>query len=304
MRYATYSLHGDATQRLGVVRGDRVADAAAIAAATWPGAFPRTLLELIQVGPDAWKRLSDLLDAELTRNGSTGHPGKDVQWHAPIPRPARNIVCLGQNYLGHMQEAARARGREPKVPEVPIFFTKATNTVSGPYDSIPMHHDVTHQVDWEAELALVIGTRGANIGRSTALGHIFGYTVLNDVSARDIQARHLQFFKGKSLDGFCPMGPVVVTADEFGNPQQKQICCRVNGVVKQHGTTADMIFPIDAIIESLSHGLTLEPGDLIATGTPEGVGLGRTPPEFLQDGDVLETEIEDIGVMRNRFHDL
>jgi 2-keto-4-pentenoate hydratase/2-oxohepta-3-ene-1,7-dioic acid hydratase in catechol pathway len=196
-------------------------------------------------------------------------------------------------------EAARARGRELKLPEVPIFFTKATNTVSGPYDAIPSHRAITSQVDWEAELAVVMGKRAADITSSRALEHVFGYTIINDVSARDLQTRHLQFFKGKSLDGFCPMGPVIVTADEFGNPQMKRISCSVNGVLKQSGNTSDMIFPIGAVIESLSRGLTLEPGDVIATGTPEGVGLGRTPPEWLQAGDVLETEIEGIGALRN-----
>jgi 2-keto-4-pentenoate hydratase/2-oxohepta-3-ene-1,7-dioic acid hydratase in catechol pathway len=140
-----------------------------------------------------------------------------------------------------------------------------------------------------------------NIGQADALRHVFGYTVINDLSAREVQQQHTQWFKGKSLDGFCPMGPVVVTADEFGDPQAKRLICRVNGVVKQDGSTADMIFPIDLIIEWLSKGLTLEPGDIIATGTPEGVGLGRTPPEFLRAGDVVESEVEGIGTLRNRI---
>jgi 2-keto-4-pentenoate hydratase/2-oxohepta-3-ene-1,7-dioic acid hydratase in catechol pathway len=133
------------------------------------------------------------------------------------------------------------------------------------------------------------------------LDHVFGYTIINDISARDLQLRHMQWFKGKSLDGFCPMGPVVVTSDEFGNPQTKRISLRVNGNVKQDSTTADMIFPVDVTLEFLSRGMTLEAGDIIATGTPEGVGLGRTPPEYLNDGDVVETEIQDIGVMKNRI---
>jgi 2-keto-4-pentenoate hydratase/2-oxohepta-3-ene-1,7-dioic acid hydratase in catechol pathway len=154
-------------------------------------------------------------------------------------------------------------------------------------------------VDWEVELAVVVGLTGRNIPAARALDHVFGYTALNDVTARDLQTQHVQFFKGKSLDGFCPMGPVVVTADEFGDPQAKRLSCRVNGVTKQDGTTADMIFPVVAIIEWLSKGLTLEAGDIIATGTPEGVGMGRTPPEYLQDGDVIETEVEGVGVLRN-----
>jgi len=154
-------------------------------------------------------------------------------------------------------------------------------------------------VDWEVELGVLIGRTGKNIPAARAYDYIFGYTALNDVTARDLQKRHLQFFKGKSLDTFCPMGPVVVTADEFGDPQQKRLISRVNGVVKQDGMSSQMIFPVASIIEWLSKGITLEAGDLIATGTPDGVGMGRNPPEYLQDGDVLETEIEGIGVLRN-----
>jgi len=151
-----------------------------------------------------------------------------------------------------------------------------------------------------AVVVIVIGVGGKNISRAKALEHVFGYTVINDVSARDLQMRHLQWFKGKSLDGFCPMGPCIVTADEFGDPQSKRISLRINGETRQHSTTGDMIFSVDAIIEALSRGMTLEAGDIIATGTPEGVGLGRTPPAYLEDGDVVETEIEGIGTLRNR----
>ena len=193
------------------------------------------------------------------------------------------------------------RGKALEVPAVPVIFTKATTTVNGPFDPVEIDRSVTSQVDWEVELGVVIGTPGRNIDRRDALSHVFGYTVINDLSARDLQSQHLQWFKGKSLDGFCPMGPVVVSSDEFGDPQQKRLRLRVNGASKQDSTTADMIFPVDVIIEWLSKGLTLEPGDVIATGTPEGVGMGRTPPEFLDDGDVVETEIEGIGTLRNRI---
>jgi 2-keto-4-pentenoate hydratase/2-oxohepta-3-ene-1,7-dioic acid hydratase in catechol pathway len=149
-----------------------------------------------------------------------------------------------------------------------------------------------------------MGIAGRNISRADALAHVFGYTVINDVSARDLQQQHLQWFKGKSLDGFCPMGPLVVTADEFGDPQTKRLQLRVNGATKQDASTADMIFAVDVIIEWLSKGLTLEAGDIVATGTPEGVGMGRTPQEFLLDGDVVEAEVEGIGTLRNRIKDL
>ena len=185
-----------------------------------------------------------------------------------------------------------------KIPTVPVIFTKAPTTVSGP---VRRHRrsiaQATQQVDWEVELGVVIGTSGRNINKADALRHVFGYTVINDLSARDLQQQHMQWFKGKSLDGFCPMGPVVVTADEFGDPQAKRLQLRVNGVTKQDGSTANMIFPVDVIIEWLSKGLTLEAGDIIATGTPEGVGMGRTPQEFLQNGDVVETEVEGIGIL-------
>lgn len=279
-------------------------DACALSAGTWPGRCPTNVLELIQAGPESWQRFDDILRFEMARGLRTGHALTEIRWHAPIPRPPRNVVCLAQNYAGHARESAKARGRELKIPDVPVFFTKATNTVIGPFDPIPSHRGITSQIDWEAELGVVIGQRGVDIGRARALDHVFGYTVVNDVSARDLQLGHVQFFKGKSLDGFCPMGPVIVTADEFGDPQTKRVVCVVNGVVKQDGHTSDMIFPVEAIVEWLSRGLTLEPGDVIATGTPEGVGMGRTPPEFLLDGDLLETEIHGIGRLRNQVRDL
>lgn len=305
MRYATFSLpkEGEPAERLGLARGDTVIDVHALVSGKTGGTLPRTLPELIQQGRDTWERLAQLVNQALAGDPprSAVHRAADVRWHAPIQRPRKNIICLGLNYISHVKEGARARGREFKIPEAPVFFTKPPTAVNGPYDPIPWDSAVTAQVDYEAELGVVIGISGKNIPRARALEHVFGYTVINDVSARDLQQRHLQWFKGKSLDGFCPMGPVVVTADEFGNPQTKKIGLRVNGVEKQHSTTANMIFSVDVIIEFLSQGMTLEAGDVIATGTPEGVGLGRTPQEFLKDGDVVETEVEGIGILRNRI---
>jgi 2-keto-4-pentenoate hydratase/2-oxohepta-3-ene-1,7-dioic acid hydratase in catechol pathway len=203
--------------------------------------------------------------------------------------------------VAHARESGRARGAEPRIPTVPVFFTKASTAMAGPFDDVPVDDAVTTQVDWEVELAVIIGKAGRDLPRSAALEHVFGYTAINDLSARDLQSQHLQWFKGKSLDGFCPMGPVVVTADEFGDPQQKRLQSRVNGAGKQDSNTSDMIFPVPVIIEWLSKGLTLEPGDIIATGTPEGVGMGRTPPEFLKDGDVVEVEVEGVGTLKNRI---
>ncbi len=276
-------------------------DASATVAGSWKGPVPATLLELIQQGPDAWQRMHDLLNGSA---GTVEHSLDEIRWHAPIPRPGKNVFCLGLNYLAHAHESAQARGREVKVPTVPVIFTKAPTTVNGPFDDIPVDRSVTQQVDWEVELGAILGLGGRNIARVDALRHIFGYTVINDVSARDLQAQHLQWFKGKSLDGFCPMGPFVVTADEFGDPQDKRLALRVNGITKQNASTGNMIFPVDVIIEWISKGLTLEPGDIIATGTPEGVGMGRTPQEFLHHDDVVETEGEGIGTMRNRVVDV
>jgi 2-keto-4-pentenoate hydratase/2-oxohepta-3-ene-1,7-dioic acid hydratase in catechol pathway len=299
MKYATFSLPSDVVPRLGVVREDRIVDTAMLPLGTWRA--PTTLLDLIQQGPEAWQRMSQLVNQA---GATTGHPINSVRWHAPIPRPSKNVFCLGRNYVAHAEEAARARGQEVKIPTTPVIFTKAPTSVTGPFDDVLVDRSVTQQVDWEVELGAVIGKTGRNISKANALQHVFGYTVLNDVSARDLQQQHMQWFKGKSLDGFCPMGPFVVTADEFGDPQSKQLQLRVNGVTKQDASTSKMIFPVDVIIEWLSKGLTIEAGDIIATGTPEGVGMGRTPQEFLVDGDVLETEVEGIGTLRNRIKDV
>jgi 2-keto-4-pentenoate hydratase/2-oxohepta-3-ene-1,7-dioic acid hydratase in catechol pathway len=312
MKYATFSLPSDVVPRLGVVRGNRMIDAAALATNDWRP--PTSLLDLIQQGQDAWKRIGELVDrydpggdfqvASDRKSPPGSFPLTDVRWHAPIPRPIKNVFCLGRNYVAHAEEAARARGQEVKIPSIPVIFTKAPTSVAGPFDDIPVNRNVTQQVDWEVELGAVIGKTARDISRADALQHVFGYTVINDVSARDLQQQHMQWFKGKSLDGFCPMGPFIVTADEFGDPQSKQLQLRVNGVTKQDASTAKMIFPVDVIIEWLSKGLTLEAGDIIATGTPEGVGMGRTPQEFLNDGDLLETEVEGIGTLRNRIKDV
>jgi 2-keto-4-pentenoate hydratase/2-oxohepta-3-ene-1,7-dioic acid hydratase in catechol pathway len=298
MRYVMFSTAADPTPRLGVVQDGSVGDIARLLAGGPPP--PRTLLELIQAGRDGWRRLDDRLRTVLHKGLVDGPASADIRWHAPIPRPLKNIVCLGLNYASHVQETTNP-DRQMKLPEVPIFFTKAPTTVNGPFESIPWDQSATGQVDYEAELGVIVGVGGRNVRRAAALDHVFGYTVINDVSARDLQFGHKQWFKGKSLDGFCPMGPTVVTPDEFGDPQAKRITLRVNGETRQDATTADMIFPVSVILEYLSQGMTIEPGDIIATGTPEGVGLGRTPPEYLKDGDVVETEIEGIGTMRNRI---
>jgi 2-keto-4-pentenoate hydratase/2-oxohepta-3-ene-1,7-dioic acid hydratase in catechol pathway len=221
---------------------------------------------------------------------------------APIPRPRKNVFCVGWNYLEHFEEGARARPHVQDMPAHPAFFTKAPTTVNGPFDPIPLHAGVTEKLDWEVELGVVIGRGGRDIAEADAMKHVYGYTVINDVSAREVQRQHgQQWFKGKSLDGTCPMGPWIATADEVPDPQALRVTCRLNGVLKQDSSTRHMYFRIPRIIAELSAGLTLESGDVISTGTPAGVGHARTPPEFMRAGDVLETEVEGIGALRNRI---
>ena len=295
MRLLTFSTTANPMPRLGALSGGRIVDVSAASS----GRLPGTMLALIQQGEDVRRRVRAVVDE---RGGDPGisHAPDEVRWHAPIPRPLKNVFCLGLNYLAHARESARTRGKEVQIPKAPVIFTKAPTAVTGPFDDVPVDWSVTSQVDWEVELGVIIGAPGRNIDRRSALDHVFGYTVINDLSARDLQNQHLQWFKGKSLDHFCPMGPLVVTGDELGDPQARRLRLRVNGITKQDSTTADMIFPVNSIVEWLSKGLTLEPGDVIATGTPEGVGMGREPQEFLRDGDVVETEVEGIGTLKNR----
>jgi 2-keto-4-pentenoate hydratase/2-oxohepta-3-ene-1,7-dioic acid hydratase in catechol pathway len=224
----------------------------------------------------------------------------EVRILAPIPRPAKNVFCVGRNYVEHIAEGARAQRIALDLPEFPVFFSKPPTTVIGPGDPIPVHVEVSTKVDYEVELAVVIGRRGRNIKAGDAFEHVFGYTIVNDVTARDLQRRHGgQFLKGKGLDGSCPMGPAIVTRDEIADPGQLAIRLRVNDELRQDGNTRDMIFPIGELIASLSEGLTLEPGDLLATGTPSGVGYAMSEPQFLKDGDVVTCDIEGIGRLVN-----
>jgi len=221
-----------------------------------------------------------------------------VRLLAPI-RPHKNVFCVGRNYLAHAEEGARARGQELTLPDVPTFFTKAPTAIADPDQALELNPRLSSQYDWEAELAVIIGTRCRDVSEAEALDVIFGYSCLNDVTARDLQKAHVQWFKGKTLDNTCPIGPWIVEASDIPDPQKLEIALTVNGVEKQHSNTEHMIFSIAKIIESLSAGLTLEPGDVIATGTPEGVGFARTPPEFLNDGDVMEITIQNVGSLKN-----
>src|SRR5882672_3192000 len=275
MRLITYR-KGSSKPRVGATVGEAVLDLGALAADLarergtvrhGRGGFPKTMLDLIARGPDG---LAALAERKL------GLPADKARLEAPIPRPARNVFCLGRNYKEHAAE----RGAE--APTHPVYFTKAPECVLAPGGKI-VHHAVTQQLDYEVELTVVIGAAGRDIPREQALSHVFGYTIINDVTARDLQKLHGQWFKGKSLDTFCPMGPVLVTADEIPDPQTLNITLRVNGETRQSSHTSKMIFPVDECIAVLSQGFTLLPGDVMATGTPEGVGaaLGK----FLKKGD-------------------
>ena len=229
-------------------------------------------------------------------------PASDVRLLAPLPKPAKNVFCVGRNYLEHIAEGERAQNLKIGVTERPVYFTKPPTAVVGPGASVPIFPKLSTRIDYEVELAVVIGKSGRDIAPDRAMAHVFGYTIVNDVTARDVQRRHGgQFFKGKGLDGSCPMGPVIVTADAIGDPAKLRLRLSVNGEPRQDGNTADMIFDIPTLIASLSEGMTLEPGDVIATGTPSGVGYAMDPPTFLEDGDVIICEIDGIGKLENRM---
>jgi 2-keto-4-pentenoate hydratase/2-oxohepta-3-ene-1,7-dioic acid hydratase in catechol pathway len=224
----------------------------------------------------------------------------DVRLLAPIPRPKQNVMCLGMNYVAHAIESDLARGREPKLPEFPVFFTKALNAVCGDGDEVPLDPNVTSELDYEVELAYIFGKSAKNVSKADALSYVFGYTIVNDISARDLQNRHQQFFKGKSLDNSGPIGPCIVTADEIPDPTVLAIKLRLNGEERQHSNTGDLIFDIPTSIEYLTLGSTIEAGQIVCTGTPSGVGMGRNPKEYMKVGDVMEAEIERIGVLTNK----
>jgi 2-keto-4-pentenoate hydratase/2-oxohepta-3-ene-1,7-dioic acid hydratase in catechol pathway len=237
--------------------------------------------------------------AALASSRSKSRRLADLELLAPIDEPRGNVIAIGRNYQKHAEETAFMDGREPAPPTI---FTKAITSLTEPFADIAIDPSISDKIDWEVELAVVIGKRGANIKRGRALDHVFGYMVLNDVTARDIQSGWGgQYFKGKSLDRSSPTGPWVVTRDEVEDPQSLKLMLRVNGVVKQDGDTRDMIYPVDAIVEWVSKGLTLLPGAIIATGTPDGVGFARKPPEFLKPGDVMESKVQGIGLLRNRI---
>jgi 2-keto-4-pentenoate hydratase/2-oxohepta-3-ene-1,7-dioic acid hydratase in catechol pathway len=257
-----------------------------------------SLLDLIAAGEVALAALRTLA-ADPARLARARLAAGEVRVIAPIPRPPKNVFCLGRNYAEHIQEDNVSRDQKTELPKYPQFFTKPHTAIVGDGADIRYDERVTRRLDYEVELAAVIGRGGRDIAAADALGHVFGYTIVNDITARDLQRRHDQWFKGKGLDTSCPMGPWIVTADEIPDPHALRIQLSVNGEPRQDASTGDMIFRLPETIESLSAGLTLEPGDVIATGTPSGVGYAMDPRRFLADGDVVECRIEGVGVLRN-----
>jgi 2-keto-4-pentenoate hydratase/2-oxohepta-3-ene-1,7-dioic acid hydratase in catechol pathway len=260
-----------------------------------------SMLALIKSGNAGFEQVRMLAERAAARK-SPMLAVDQAQFTSPIPRPDRNIYCVGWNYQDHFEEgkAARADKVVEKLPDHPVFFTKGTHTMNGPFDTIPQDLSNSNSTDWEAELAVVIGQRGRNIPEERAMDYVFGYSAYNDTTVREVQQKRHggQWFKGKSLDGHGPMGPWIVSAAGV-SLDDLRVICRVNGVEKQNASYKQMYFKIPRIIAELSKGLTLEPGDIIATGTPSGVGFARKPPEFLKAGDVMETEITGVGIIRN-----
>jgi 2-keto-4-pentenoate hydratase/2-oxohepta-3-ene-1,7-dioic acid hydratase in catechol pathway len=300
MRLAT--IRRDGSHECAAILPDGAALRLAAAEATSkPNAFFSSMQRLIEAGEQGLEAAHALV-AKAATLGSAIVPAESVVFAAPLPRPAKNVFCVGRNYAEHIAEGERAQKTKIGITEHPVFFTKPATAVVGPGEDVLLFSHVSQQIDYEVELAVVIGRPGRDIPAERAFEHVYGYTILNDVTARDVQRRHGgQYFKGKGLDRSCPMGPWIVTADEVPSPGDLGIRLKVNGELRQDGNTSAMIFDIPTLIASLSEGLTLEPGDVIATGTPSGVGYAMDPPRFLKHGDVVECEIDGIGKLTNGF---
>ncbi len=312
MRFVTFESEGQARPGLLADDGGIVDLVQAFALAREAGtidraiADPVTLLDIISGGRPMQAACEQILQSVNTGAlDSARRPAAETSLLAPIPRPAKNVFCVGSNYRAHVTEASRAQNKQDKVPDHPVFFTKPPTAVVGPGAAIRLDPGVSEKMDYEVELGVVIGKAGRDISQAAAIDHIFGFTIINDITARDVQRRHGgQFLKGKGLDTSCPMGPQIVTRDELSNFENLRISLQVNDETRQDGNTASMIFSIPRLLESLSEGMTLEPGDLLATGTPSGVGYAMDPPCFLKGGDSVTCEIEGIGRLQNTVRDV
>ncbi|MDR3495199.1 MAG: fumarylacetoacetate hydrolase family protein [Ancalomicrobiaceae bacterium] len=296
MRLASYIHHGEASY--GMVQGDEVLDLPAAAKASGLVALPATLWSFIAAA-DTTRGIADVLAVD--RPAAALRALADVRLIAPIPRPAKNIFCIGRNYVDHIKERQPDQAAAVKLPQFPQIFTKAPTTVIGPDDTFPLDAALTAALDYEVELAVIIGLSGRNLSREAALAHVFGYTIGNDITARDVQKRHEQWFKGKSFDRSCPLGPWIITSDEVADYRALELSLSVNGEERQRARAEQMIFDLPEIIATLSAGMTLEAGDIILTGTPSGVGAGFTPPRFLVPGDVVTCAISGIGTLTTRI---
>lgn len=285
MRFVTFLL--EEKERVGVMNEDcsMVIDLSPIASST--------LLQCIKQGEAFIKEVEAFLQ---NKNGAM-FSLDEVTLLAPIPRPQKNIFCVGKNYALHAIEM----GSEDDIPKYPLIFSKAPTTVIGPNMEVDSHQDVTNELDYEGEIALIIGKDGKNIKKEEAFDYIFGYTLLNDITARDLQRAHQQYLLGKSLDTTCPLGPWITYKSLVNRPHDLQLETRVNGELRQSANTSQFIFDIPTIIETLSKGMTLEAGDIIATGTPAGVGSGFQPPKHLKPGDEIEITVKELGVLRNKI---
>ena len=284
MKFITFARDGE--QRPGLWLGaGRIADLSQAVG---------SIQELIEAGAEGLKAARDLAQDEDVNLSAAA-----VQLLAPIPRTRKNVFCIGRNYVEHVAEGARAAGQQTKLPEFPQIFTKAPTAINAPGAPVRLDEGLTKLLDYEVELAVVIGKAGRDIPKDRAFEHVFGYTIANDVTARDLQRRHEQWFKGKSLDTSLPLGPWIVDAEEIGDPTTLELSLTVNGQERQRAKASMMIFDIPTIIAALSAGMTLEPGDIVATGTPSGVGYAMDPPQGLKDGDVVVARIDRIGELES-----
>ncbi|MEP2030125.1 MAG: fumarylacetoacetate hydrolase family protein [Paracoccaceae bacterium] len=304
MKLATVSVDGESTTVVVLKTAAMLNIAAAATASSDPGAEglkSGSMQDIIAGGELALQALQALVvRAEASELTECVHVRSDADLQAPIPVPKKNVFCVGRNYAEHIAEGEKAQNVKIGVTEHPVFFTKPPTSIVPPGGDVLIFPTISEAVDYEVELAVVIGNPGRNIAKADAYKHIFGYTILNDITARDVQRRHGgQYFKGKGLDGSCPLGPWIVTADAISNPHNLSIGLTVNGEKRQDGNTSDMIFDIPTLIASLSEGLTLEAGDIIATGTPSGVGYAMEPPVFLKSGDTVVCNVSEIGTLTN-----
>ncbi len=298
MKLVTYRDGADEEGRLGVVHDGLVVDVELLGEAVGE-ALPSTMLDLIDLGPDATAAITRALaETDGARPAGIAVHENNVRLLAPIPRPRKNIFGIGLNYTEHVAESARALDTSAELPQQPVVFSKPPTAVIANGEAIQHNESMTQQLDWEVELAVIIGKRATRIAKDDAMSHVFGYTVLNDISARD-NRRAGQWIFSKGQDTFAPMGPAIITADDVADPHNLDLWLTKNGEEKQRSNTKFMLFNIPELIADLSTGITLEPGDIIATGTPAGVGAGRDPQEWMWPGDVIKCGVEGIGVLRN-----